>query len=138
MYWIPKSGKHYFLDCIVAVAYNVDDICRDNNKTDNFALEAIVSRRLVVGNKVFMKAGAIEDFGKLCEGTAFSVRVKHNPDKIFNKLAVLLISNDEVLHLKISNVNVFRWSCAPFLKDFTKNSYPLAVFDVFDYFNVNI
>lgn len=89
----PNCGKNYFWDCLVSLACNVGHIGRVNNKTNNFALMECVNRRLVIGTEISIEEGAIEDFKKLCEGTALNVRVKHKSDGIVTNTPVLLISN---------------------------------------------
>ncbi|GFQ74502.1 initiator protein NS1 [Trichonephila clavata] len=58
----PNSGKFSFFDIIVAICINVGHIGRIYNKTNNFALQEVVDRRLVVGNEITMEDGAKEDF----------------------------------------------------------------------------
>lgn len=137
----PNSGKNYFFDIFSALACNVGHIGRVNNKTNNFALQDIVNRRLVIGNEISMEEGAKEDMKKICEGTACNIRVKFQGDKVFTKAPVLLISN---FVLDICNDPTFRdvrlhtetWSTAELLKDSNKKPYPLVMFDIFEKYNV--
>nr|ARV85888.1 nonstructural protein [Planococcus citri densovirus] len=138
----PNSGKNYFFDAIIALANNVGHIGRVNNKTNNFALQDVVNRRIVVGNEISMEEGAKEDFKKLCEGTAFNVRVKFKADCIFTKTPVLLISNNELdicwdPHFKDVRLKTIRWNTAPLLAASNKKPYPLAMYDLFDKYNVS-
>lgn len=137
----PNSGKNYFFDMISSLAYNIGHIGRVNNKTNQFALQECVNRRLVVGNEISMEDGAIEDFKKLCEGTAFNIRVKFQGDKIFTKCPVLLISNfmlDICTHPHFRNIRLhtMRWIQADLLKHSNKKPYPLCLFDLFEHYNV--
>lgn len=139
----PNSGKNYFWDMFCALAYNVGHIGRVNNKTNQFALQECYGRRMVVGNEVSMEDGAKEDFKKLCEGTAFNIRVKYQGDKIFTKAPVLLISNFELdicydFHFKDVRLHTIRWSTCGLLKESTKKPYPTCVFDLFKLYNVSI
>lgn len=137
----PNSGKNYFFDAIAAIASNVGHIGRVNNKTNQFALQDVINRRLVVGNEISMEDGAVEDFKKLCEGTAFNVRVKFKGDAIFTKTPVLLISNTMLQicsDYAFNNVRLYtmRWKTAPLLKDSDKKPYPLCIFDLFEKYNI--
>jgi len=139
----PNSGKNYFWDMFCALAYNVGHIGRVNNKTNQFALQECYGRRLVVGNEVSMEDGAKEDFKKLCEGTAFNIRVKYQGDKIFTKAPVLLISNFDLdicfdAHFKNVRLYTMRWRTCELLKGSNKKPYPLCIFDVFKHYNVPI
>lgn len=137
----PNSGKNYFWDAIGAIAQNVGHIGRVNNKTNQFALQDAYGRRLVMGNEISMEDGAKEDFKKLCEGTALNIRVKYQGDKIFKKTPVCLISN---FQLDICGDSAFRdvrihtlyWNSAPFLAASKKKPYPLAIFDLYDLYNI--
>lgn len=139
----PNSGKNYFFDMIAAIAFNVGHIGRVNNKTNQFALQECYGRRMIVGNEISMEDGAMEDFKKLCEGTAFNIRVKFQGDKIFTKAPVLLIANQR---LQITNHPAFEgirnktlyWKAAPLLKDSDKKPYPLCIFNVFSLFGINV
>lgn len=139
----PNSGKNYFWDMFCALAYNVGHIGRVNNKTNQFALQECYGRRLVVGNEVSMEDGAKEDFKKLCEGTAFNIRVKYQGDKIFTKAPVLLISNFELdicydYHFKDVRLYTIRWKKCELLKESTKKPYPTCIFDLFKKYNVQL
>lgn len=137
----PNSGKNYFWDMFCALAYNVGHIGRVNNKTNQFALQECYGRRLVVGNEISMEEGAKEDFKKLCEGTAFNIRVKYQGDKIFTKAPVLLISNFELdicydYHFKNVRLHTIRWNTCELLKESVKKPYPTCVFDLFEIYNI--
>lgn len=139
----PNSGKNYFFDCLVALACNVGHIGRVNNKTNQFALQDAYCRRMVVGNEISMEDGAKEDFKKLCEGTAFNIRVKYQGDKIFTKTPVLLISNGSLEicsdpHFRDVRLKTFRWRQASLLKEYKKKPYPLCIFDLMEKYNVTI
>lgn len=139
----PNSGKSYFFDMIAAIAFNVGHIGRVNNKTNTFALQEIPNRRIVVGNEVSMEEGAMEDFKKMCEGTAFNVKVKYKGDQIFTKTPVLLMANGMLQitnHPHFENIRnvTMRWTTAPFLAESDKKPYPLCIFDLFDYYNIHV
>lgn len=139
----PNSGKNYFFDMIASIAFNVGHIGRVNNKTNNFALQECYGRRMVVGNEISMEEGALEDFKKLCEGTAFNIRVKFQGDKIFTKAPVLLISNGMLQitgHVHFENIRnkTMRWRTADLLKESTMKPYPLCIFDVYEHFEINV
>lgn len=139
----PNSGKNYFFDMFAALACNVGHIGRVNNKTNQFALQDIVNKRLVIGNEISMEEGAKEDMKKVLEGTACNVRVKFQGDKIFTKTPVLLISN---FTLDICGDPMFKdvrlktmfFEVADFLKDSMLKPYPLCLFDVYKHYNIDI
>lgn len=137
----PNSGKSYFFDMISSIAFNVGHIGRVNNKTNNFALQEVINKRLVTGNEISMEEGALEDFKKLCEGTAFNVRVKYRSDQIFNKTPVMLMANNRLQitgHPHFENIrnHTMRWSQAPFLQESEKKPYPLCLYSLFNMYNV--
>lgn len=137
----PNSGKNYFFDMFSAIACNVGHIGRVNNKTNQFALQDCVNRRMVVGNEISMEEGAKEDFKKLCEGTALNIRVKFQGDKIFTKAPVLLISNFDLditydPHFLNVRLHKMRWMSAELLKHSTLKPYPLCLFDIYKHYNV--
>nr|QTE04129.1 MAG: nonstructural protein [Lanius cristatus ambidensovirus] len=139
----PNCGKNYFWDCLVSLACNVGHIGRVNNKTNNFALQECVNRRLIVGNEISMEEGAKEDFKKLCEGTALNVRVKHKSDCVINKTPVLLISNSLLFlcsdpAFKDIRCKIYYWTQFEELKNSDKKPYPLVIFKVLDYFEIQI
>uniref|UniRef100_A0AB74ULK2 Nonstructural protein 1 n=1 Tax=Scindoambidensovirus sp. TaxID=2809839 RepID=A0AB74ULK2_9VIRU len=139
----PNSGKNYFFDMLGAIAFNVGHIGRVNNKTNNFALQECYGKRMVIGNEISMEEGAMEDFKKLCEGTAFNIRVKFQGDKIFTKAPVLLISNSALQitnHPHFENVRnkTMRWSQAPLLAKSTMKPYPLCIFDIYNMYDISI
>lgn len=139
----PNSGKNYFWDMLAALAYNVGHIGRVNNKTNQFALQECYGRRMVMGNEISMEEGAKEDFKKLCEGTAFNIRVKYQGDKIFTKAPVCLISNFMLdicsdPHFKNVRLHTLRWLPFDYLKHSKKKPYPLCIFDLFDKYKVQL
>lgn len=139
----PNSGKNYFFDMLGAIAFNVGHIGRVNNKTNTFALQECYGKRMVIGNEISMEDGAMEDFKKLCEGTAFNIRVKFQGDKIFTKAPVLLISNSNLQitnHPHFENVRskTMRWSTCPLLAKSTLKPYPLCIFDIYEQYNIEI
>lgn len=139
----PNSGKNYFWDMFSALAYNTGHIGRVNNKTNQFALQECYGRRLIVGNEISMEEGAKEDFKKLCEGTAFNIRVKYQGDKIFTRAPVILISNSVIdicndRHFKDIRLHTMRWGTCSMLKDSNKKPYPLCLFNVFDHYGINV
>lgn len=76
-----------------------------------------------------------------CKGTAFNIRVKYQGDKIFSKTPVLLISNFVLdicndVHFKNVRLETIRWNTAKFLRDSNKKPYPLAIFNLFNMYNV--
>ncbi|GFU19409.1 nonstructural protein 1 [Nephila pilipes] len=88
-----------------------------------------------------MEDSAKDDFKKLCEGKALNVRVKHSPDGIYRRTPVLLLSNNS---LDIANDSTFRdvrmklfyWRKCSLLKDSTKQTYPMALFDIYKYYDI--
>lgn len=139
----PNSGKNYFWDTIAAIATNVGHIGRVSNKCNQFSLQDAYNRRLVMGNELSMEDGAKEDFKKLCEGSAFNIRVKFQGDKIFTRTPVCFITNGDLdiswdPHFRDVRMKTLRWSSCPLLAKSMKKPYPLALFDVFDYFEVDI
>lgn len=139
----PNSGKNYFWDTIAAVAMNVGHIGRVNNKTNQFALQDAHNRRLVMGNEINMEEGAKEDFKKLCEGTAFNIRVKYQGDKIFKRTPIVLISNFDLdicgdPHFRNVRLITLRWKSAPLLASSKKKPYPLALFDLYDMYDIGL
>ena len=139
----PNCGKNYFFDMIAAIAYNVGHIGRVCNKTNNFPLQDCFNRRLCIANEMSVEESAVEDFKKLCEGTAFNIRVKYQGDKIFTKAPVLVISNNYIdfLHRQeFMGVRVYKlnWSQAELLKDSDKKPYPLCLFKLYEYYNISL
>lgn len=138
----PNSGKNYFFDMLSGIAFNVGHIGRVNNKTNNFALQECYGRRMIVGNEISMEDGALEDFKKLCEGTAFNIRVKFQGDKIFTKCPVLLISNYSLQitnhpHFEGIRSKTIRWNNASLLKESTLKPYPMCIFDILNKYNIS-
>ena len=137
----PNSGKNYFWDTIAAIATNVGHIGRVSNRCNQFSLQDAYNRRLVMGNELSMEDSAKEDFKKLCEGSAFNIRVKFQGDKIFTRTPVCFITNGVLElsgdpHFRDVRLKTLRWSSCNLLKSSLKKPYPLALFDVFDYFDV--
>ncbi|GFX22415.1 hypothetical protein TNCV_3600471 [Trichonephila clavipes] len=90
-----------------------------------------------------MEDSAKDDFKKLCEGKALNVRIKHNPDGIYRRTPVLLLSNNNLdiandSHFKDVRMKVFNWRRCNLLKESDKQPYPMAVFDLFEYYNVSL
>lgn len=137
-----NCGKNYFWDPIVSIAGNVGHIGRVNNKTNHFALQDAVHRRIAIGNEVNMEEGAKEDFKKICEGKACNISVKHKKDGIMLRTPVILISNSELFcatdpHFVDIRCTVLRWRSFPLLKESKLQAYPMAVFKLFEFFNVD-
>lgn len=139
----PNSGKNYFWDCFAAVACNVGHIGRVSNKTNPFSLQECYNRRLVMGNELNMEDGCKDDFKKLCEGAAFNIRVKHKGDQIFKRTPSCFISNSplELIgdrdFINVRLVSIYWTQCAG-LANSMKKPYPLAIFDLFDMYNVTV
>lgn len=138
----PNCGKNYFFDMIAAIAYNVGHIGRVCNKTNNFPLQDCFNRRLCIANEMSVEDSAIEDMKKLCEGTAFNIRVKYQGDKIFTKAPVLVISNNYIDFMYRSEfagvrVHMLYWKQADLLKDSDKKPYPMCLFKLYDYYNIS-
>lgn len=136
-----NSGKNYFFDMYAALACNVGHIGRVNNKTNQFALQDIVNRRLVIGNEISMEDGAKEDMKKVFEGTACNVRVKFQGDKIFTKTPVIVISNYtlDICYdplFKDVRLHTMEWFQADLLKHYTLKPYPLCLFDIYNHYDV--
>lgn len=140
----PNSGKNYFWDCFAAIANNVGHIGRVSNKTNQFSMHDAYNRRLVIGNELNMEDSAKDDFKKLCEGAAFNIKVKFQGDKIFSRTPVCFISNAP-LDLIVGDrdfINVriisFRWKPFSYLANSVLKPFPLAMFDIFKYYNVSL
>lgn len=136
-----NCGKNYFFDMVSSIAYNVGHIGRVCNKTNNFPLQDCFNRRLCIANEMSVEESAIEDMKKLCEGTAFNIRVKYQGDKIFTKAPVIIITNNYIdfLHrAEFLNVRTHKmvWRRAELLKDSDKKPYPMCLFDLYDHYNV--
>ncbi|QOR29551.1 nonstructural protein [Bat-associated densovirus 1] len=139
----PNSGKNYFWDTIAAISTNVGHIGRVSNKCNQFSLQDAYNRRLVMGNELSMEDSAKEDFKKLCEGAAFNIRVKFQGDKIFTRTPVCFITNGVLEltgdpHFKNVRLVSINWRTCNLLAMSDKKPYPLALFDVFDYFGVGL
>lgn len=138
-----NCGKNYFWDSVVALGMNVGHIGRVNNRTNQFSLQDAMRRRIVIGNEVSMEEGAKEDFKKLCEGTALNIRIKNKKDNIFKRTPVCLISNFELDICGDSTFNnirihTLRWKTAPLLAPSKMKPYPLAIFDLYDLYNISL
>lgn len=125
-----------------AIAYNVGHIGRVCNKTNNFPFQDCFNRRLCIANEMSVEESAIEDMKKLCEGTAFNIRVKFQGDKIFTKAPVIIITNNHIgfLHRpEFMGIRVYKikWYQAELLKHSNKKPYPLCLFKLYDYYNVS-
>ncbi|KAG8177523.1 hypothetical protein JTE90_023428 [Oedothorax gibbosus] len=88
-----------------------------------------------------MEPDALNDFKKLCEGCALNVRVKHCADKVVFKTPTLILTNDplEICSdpaFKNIRVKHMRYKRAPFLKEVVKKPYPMAFFDILDYYDI--
>lgn len=139
----PNCGKSYFFDCLASLALNVGHIGRINNKTNHFSLQESVNKRLISGNEISMEEGAKEDFKKICEGSPVNIPVKHQKDSVLYKTPVLLMSNSYsfVNHdpaFKDIRVKTFLWKPYDTLQSSEKKPYPLAMFKIFDMYNVNV
>lgn len=138
-----NCGKNYFFDMISAIAYNVGHIGRVCNKTNNFPLQDCFNRRLCIANEMSVEETAVEDMKKLCEGTAFNIRVKFQGDKIFTKAPVIVITNNYIdfLHRpEFLGVRVHKimWRQAELLKESTKKPFPLTLFTLYDHYNISL
>ncbi|XP_047098001.1 uncharacterized protein LOC124711818 [Schistocerca piceifrons] len=137
----PNSGKNWFFDCFISLGLNVGHIGRCNNKTNQFALQDAVNRRIIIGNEISLEEGAIEDFKKVCEGTACNIRVKYKGDAILRRTPLLLISNSQPIvcsHPDFNNVCVrtIRWKKFDELKNAIKKPYPLAFFSLLQMYKI--
>ncbi|KAG8176785.1 hypothetical protein JTE90_003415 [Oedothorax gibbosus] len=88
-----------------------------------------------------MEPDAMNDFKKLCEGSALNVRVKHCADRIVFKTPTLILTNDPLEictdpAFKDIRVKHLKWRKAPFLKDIPKKTYPMAFFDILDFYDI--
>ncbi|XP_047116525.1 uncharacterized protein LOC124796394 [Schistocerca piceifrons] len=138
----PNSGKNWFFDCIISLALNVGHIGRCNNKTNQFAMQDVVDRRIVVGKEISIEDGALEDFKKVCEGIACNIRVKYKGDAILRRTPVFLISNSQLIvcshpHFKDIRAKTIRWSKYDELKNAAKKPYPLAFLEVLQMYDVS-
>ncbi|KAG8176773.1 hypothetical protein JTE90_003404 [Oedothorax gibbosus] len=79
----------------------------------------------VVAIELNMEPDAMNDFKKLCEGSALNVRVKHCADRIVFKTPTLILPNDP---LEICT--------DPAFKDIPKKTYPMAFFDILDFYDI--
>lgn len=139
----PNCGKNYFFDMLSSIAYNVGHIGRVCNKTNNFPLQDCFNRRLCIANEMSVEESAIEDMKKLCEGTAFNIRVKYQGDKIFTKAPVVIITNEYIDFLHRPEflgvrVHKIEWNTCDMLKYSDKKPYPLALFEIFKLYNISI
>lgn len=138
-----NSGKSFFFDMLACLAYNTGTIGKVNNKHNKFSFQEIVNRRFIIANELSMEDSAIDDFKKLCEGAAFNFSVKYESDGIHTKTPVCIISNrllEICFHPDFKDVRLktMHWKKAAFLAEFKKKAYPLAIFNVFDYYNIEI
>lgn len=139
----PNCGKNYFFDMLSAIAYNVGHIGRVCNKTNNFPLQDCFNRRLCIANEMSVEDTAVEDMKKLCEGTAFNIRVKYQGDKIFTKAPVIVITNNYIDFMHRPEfigvrVKKYIWTQCDLLKESDKKPYPLCLFDVYQDYNISL
>nr|WRO44363.1 MAG: non-structural protein 1 [Acheta domestica densovirus]WRO44381.1 MAG: non-structural protein 1 [Acheta domestica densovirus]WRO44386.1 MAG: non-structural protein 1 [Acheta domestica densovirus]WRO44391.1 MAG: non-structural protein 1 [Acheta domestica densovirus]WRO44396.1 MAG: non-structural protein 1 [Acheta domestica densovirus] len=137
-----NCGKNYFWDAVCCLGLNVGFLGRVNNKTNKFALQDCVHKRIVIGNEISLEDGAKEDMKKLCEGCPFNVSVKHQADGIVARTPVCLISNNCIpiacdAHFVDVRMKVFYWRPCSYLAKSKKKPYPPAVFELMKMYGVD-
>lgn len=140
----PNSGKTYFWTAVADLGINVGQFARIANRTNAFSMQDIVDRRIIMGNEMNIEDGAIEDLKKICEGAPCNIRVKNMPDANFTRTPIVITTNDSNFILSVHphftdiRTKTYHWSSLSYVEEDLKAAYPLAVFDLFNKYNIGM
>lgn len=135
----PSAGKNFFFDCVKDYYLNVGHMC-NANKYNTFAFQDMQGRRLVLWNEPNYSHEYTEQIKELLGGDSTNVNVKYMQDVPIYRTPVIVLTNREVgfmTHPAFNDrIRIFKWSAAPYLKDYDKKPNPLAIYHLFKRYNL--
>ena len=139
MYSPPSAGKNFFFDAIFSLLLNFGQMgtC---NKHNLFSYQDLANRRIGLWNEPNYSSDQTETIKQIFEGADFKARVKNQADTHIKRTPIIVLTNNIVPFMVekafTDRIVRFNWKTAPFLKDLKLKPYPLAIFDVLDYYKI--
>lgn len=139
MYSPPSAGKNFFFDGIFSLLLNFGQIgtC---NKHNLFSYQDLANRRIGLWNEPNYSSDQTETIKQIFEGADFKARVKNQADTHIKRTPIIVLTNNIVPFMVekafVDRIVRFNWKTAPMLKDLKLKPYPLAIFDVLNYYNI--
>nr|QUS52533.1 NS1 [Mute swan feces associated ambidensovirus 2] len=130
----PSAGKNYFFDCVIDYFINKGQLGRAN-KHNNFAFQEAYGKRIILWNEPNYESAMTDQLKMMTAGDAYTVTVKNKPDAAVYKTPLIVLTNNRIplMHDPTFKDRIiqFFWKPAPFLKDYNKKPYPLAIYYMF-------
>lgn len=130
----PSAGKNFFFDAVCDYFLSKGQLGRAN-KHNNFAFQDAYGRRIIMWNEPNYESAMTDQLKMMTAGDSYTVTVKNKPDAAVYKTPLIILTNNNIPLMNDpcfkDRIKQFRWKTAPFLKDYNKKPYPLAVYYMF-------
>lgn len=140
LYGAPGSGKNFIMDAFINFFISVGTI-NTLNKTNLFALQDLVDRRVGLANDISISSSELEYMKVVCGGNQATVRVKFESDGTVNRTPLVFLSNNKSffpLHEEAWQQRIYALGTThvPELANLKKLVYPLAVVGLWEKYNI--
>lgn len=134
VYSPPSSGKNFFFDACIDYFLNKGQLGKAN-KYNNFAFQDAANKRILLWNEPHYESSNTDMLKMMLGGDAYNVNVKNKPDIAVYRTPVILLTNNRVNFMNNSafqdRIVQYCWRQAPYLKDYNKKPYPVAMYHLF-------
>lgn len=130
----PSSGKNFFFDACVDYFLSKGQFGKAN-KHNNFAFQDAVQKRIIIWNEPNYESSNTDMLKMILGGDSYNVNVKNKPDTAVYRTPVILLTNNRIpLMYDVAfrdRIRIYTWKQAPYLKDYNKKPYPVAIYHLF-------
>lgn len=130
----PSSGKNFFFDACIDYFLNKGQFGRAN-KHNNFAFQDAANKRIILWNEPNYESSQTDLLKMILGGDCYNVNVKNKPDTAVYRTPVILLTNNRVPFMYdpafTDRCKIYCWKHAPYLKDYNKKPYPVAIYHLF-------
>lgn len=134
VYSPPSSGKNFFFDAVIDYFLNKGQLGKAN-KHNNFAFQDAANRRIILWNEPNYESSNTDLLKMILGGDAYNVNVKNKQDIAVYKTPVILLTNNRIPLMSdsafVDRIKQYTWKRAPYLKDYNKKPYPVAIYHLF-------
>jgi len=139
VYSPPSSGKNFFFDAVMDYFLNKGQFGKAN-KYNNFAFQDAAQKRIILWNEPNYESSNTDMLKMILGGDAYNVNVKNKPDTAVYRTPVILLTNNRIALMSspafTDRIKIYTWKQAPYLKDYNKKPYPVAIYYLFAKYNL--
>lgn len=130
----PSSGKNFFIDACIDYFLNKGQLGKAN-KYNNFAFQDAAQKRVILWNEPNYESNNTDMLKMILGGDSYNVNVKNKPDMAVYRTPVILLTNNRIPLMFdpafTDRIKQYCWQAAPYLKEYNKKPYPLAMYFLF-------